>query len=92
MDTIRVTRTDQYGWIIGTTRTPHSDYDMIYDGETDYPIRTLKRSLSPHQFMVDAVQKVHLPEDADPRVDLNQVHDNEEMLWDALYNLCGKFC
>ena len=65
---------------------------MIYDGETDYPIRTLKRSLSPHQFMVDAVQKVHLPEEADPRVDLNQVHDNEEMLWDALYNLCGKFC
>ena len=42
--------------------------------------------------MVDAVQKVHLPEEADPRVDLNQVHDNEEMLWDALYNLCGKFC
>ena len=71
---------------------PDPDYDMIYDGETDSPMRVIKRSISPHEFMAHAVQQVHLPENSDPRVDFNQLHDNEEMLWGALYNLCGKFC
>ena len=65
---------------------------MIYVVVSDSPIRTVKRSLTPHQFMDDAVQKVHVPEKSDLGVDFNELHDNEEMLWDALYNLCGKFC
>ena len=79
-------------WWSHGLRTPESDYDMIYDGNNDNPIRTVKRSLSPHEFMEAAVQKVHLPHNADSPVNFNELHDDEEMLWNALYDVCGKFC
>ena len=79
-------------WLSHGLWTPDADYDMIYDGNNDNPIRTVKRSLSPHEFMEAAVHKVHLPHNADSPVNFNELHDDEEMLWNALYDVCGKFC
>ena len=68
------------------------DYDMIYDGDSDTPTRKVKRTIEPQAFMDATVEKVHLPKDSDHSVDYDQLRDDEDMLWDALYNLCGKFC